>query len=131
MGYVDYFLGTAFTCIHHKDGKIYIHLCQSEFIKFIAHRFSAQSTNKVPNMTPYCSGFPIDSIPPVGPLDPDLPCRQQVYQSIFGCINWLATCTRPKIAPVLTFLSSYSNSTHPQHYKAAVHASKYFMSTNE
>ena len=71
---VDYFLGTAFTWLHHKDGNIYIHLCQSAFTEFTAHRFSVQSANKVPNMTQYFSGFPIDSIPPVDPFDPDLNC---------------------------------------------------------
>ena len=82
-------------------------------------------------MTPYCSGFPINSIPPVNPLNPDLNRRRQVYQSIVGCINWIATCTRPDIAPVLTFLASYINYPHQQHYKAAVHALKYLTSTNE
>ena len=82
-------------------------------------------------MAPYCSGFPIDSITPIDPLNPDLPRRRQVYQSIVGCINWLATCTRPDIPPALTFLASYSNYPHPQHYKAAVHTLKYLMSTNE
>ena len=82
-------------------------------------------------MTPYCSGFPIDSIPPVDPLDPDLSRQQKVYQNIVGCINWLATFTRNYIAPVLTFLASYINSPHPQHYKASVHALKYLKSTNE
>ena len=73
MGDVDYFLGTAFTWLHQIDGNIYIHLFQSAFTEFTVYRFSVQSTNKVPNMTPYCSGFPIDSIPPVDPLDPDIP----------------------------------------------------------
>ena len=82
-------------------------------------------------MTPYRSGFPIDSILPVDPLDPDLPRRQQVYQSIVGCNNWLATFTFTDIAPVLTFLASCSNSTHPQQYNATVHALKYLTSTNE
>ena len=70
---VDYFLGTVFTWLQHKDGNISVHICQSEFTKSNAHRFSVQSANKVPNMTPYRSGFPIDSITPVDPLDPDLP----------------------------------------------------------
>ena len=124
MGDVEYFLGTVFTWIQHKDGNISVHICQSAFTEFTAHRFSVQSTNKFPNMTPYCSGFPIDSISPVDPLNPDIPCRRQVYKSIVGCINWLATCTRPGIAPVLTLLASYRNSPHPQHYKASVHALK-------
>ena len=123
-------LGTAFTWLHHKDSNISVHLCHSEFTEFTAHRFSVQIENKFPNMTPYCSGFPIDSIHPVDPLDTDIPCERKVYQIIFACINWLSTCTRPDIAPVLTFLASYSNSPHPQHYKATVHSLKYSTSTN-
>ena len=125
------FLGTAFTWLQHKDRNISIHLCHSSLTEFTDHFFLVQSTNKAPNMTPYCSGFPIDSIPPVDTLDPDLTCRRQFYQIIFGCINWLATCTCPGIAPVIDFLVSYSNYPHPQHYKAVVHAIEYLMSTNE
>ena len=92
-------------------------LCSS--MPVIIHRIHSPSVlsskwNKVPNMTPYRSGFPIDYISPVDPLNHDLNRQRQVHQSIVGCINWLATCTRPDIAPVLTFLASYINSPHPQ-----------------
>ena len=130
MGDVEYFLRTPFTLLRHKERNISVHICQSAFKEFTAHRLSVQSANKVPNMTPYCSGFTIDSIPPVGPLDPDINCWRQVYQIFVGCINLLATCNRPDIAPVLTFLASYSNYPHPQHYRSAVHALKYLTSTN-
>ena len=131
MGDVNYFLGTAFTRIQHKDCNIYVRICQSEFVEFTAHRFSVQSANKVPNMKPYRSGFPIDSIPPVDPLNPDLNCRRKVYHIIVGCVNWLATCTRPDIASVFAFLASYRNYPHPQYYNAAVRDIKYITSTNE
>ena len=131
MGDVDYLLGTAFTWLQHKDGNISLHICQSAFIESTAHWFLVQSTKKASNMTQYCPGFPIDSVPPVDPLDPDLPCQRQLHQIIVGCINWLATCTRPDISPVLKFLASYSSSPQPQHYKAAVHDLKYLTSTNE
>ena len=74
MGNVDYFLGTAFTWIKHDYGNISVHLCQLEFTEFTAHRFSVHTANKVPNMTPYRSGFPINFIPPVEPLYHDIPC---------------------------------------------------------
>ena len=70
---VDYFLGTAFNWIKHKYGNISVHICQLAFTEFTAHRFSVNTANKVTNMTSYRSGLPIDSIPPVDPLDPDLP----------------------------------------------------------
>ena len=131
MGDVDYFLGTAFTWIKQKYGNISVHIFQSAFTEFTAHRFLVQIVNKVPNRTPYHSRFPIDSIPPIDPLDSDLPCRRQVYHIIAGCINWLATFTHPDIEPALTFFASYRNSPDPQHYKAAVHDIKYLISTNE
>ena len=130
MGDVEYFLGTAFTWFKHKDDNISVHLCQSSFTEFTAHRFPVQRAKKVPNMTPYRSGFPIYSINPVDPLYPDLPRRIQVYHSIVDCINWIATNTNPGISPDITFISSYRNAPHPQHYKAAVHALKYLTSTN-
>ena len=126
MGDIEYFLGTLFTWLKHKDGKISV-----AFTEFTAHQFLVHTTKKVPNMTPYCSGFYINSIPPVEYLYPDLTCRRQVYQSIFGFINWLATCTRPEIAPTLTFLALYINALHPQPYKAAFHALKWPTITNE
>eukprot|EP00956_Cyclotella_meneghiniana_P031541 scaffold83108_cov73-Cyclotella_meneghiniana.AAC.5 len=82
-------------------------------------------------MTPYRSGIPIDSIPPPDPNDPDLKRRTKCYQGIVGCINWLATCTRPDVAPALTFLASYNTNPSHQHYKAALHVLKYLYSTSE
>ena len=73
VGYVDYFLGTACSWLKHKDGNISVYICESTFTEFTAHRFSVHTLNKVPNITTYRSGFPIDSIPTIDPLDPDLP----------------------------------------------------------
>ena len=67
MGDVDYFLGTALTWLKHKYGNISIHMCQSAFTEFTAHWLLFHTSNKVPNMTPYRSGFPINSILPVDP----------------------------------------------------------------
>ena len=59
MGDVYYFLVTACTWLKHNDGNISVHLCQSAFTEFTDHRFSVHTTNKVPNMNPYRSRFPI------------------------------------------------------------------------
>jgi hypothetical protein len=103
MGTVDYFLGTAFNWKRHPDGNLSVLLTQSAFVEYSAHRFAIDKLNPVPNMTPYRSGMPIDSIPPPDPKDPDQKRRTKCYQAIIGCINWLATCTRPDVAPALTF----------------------------
>ena len=131
MGDVDFFLGTAFTWKRHESGHLSVHLCQSAFAEYTAHRFGVDKMNRTPNMTPYRSGMPIDSIPPPDPNDPDGPRRKKVYQSIVGSINWLACCTRPDIAPCLTFLASYLQAPSHQHYKSAIHALRYIYSTAE
>jgi hypothetical protein len=130
MGDVDYFLGTAFTWKHLPGGHLSVHLCQSAFTEYTAHRFAIDRYNRTPHMTPYRSGLPIDSIPSIAdPDDPDLKRRTKVYQSIVGCINWLATSTRPDVSPVLSFLASYMHAPSHQHYKSALHALKYLYST--
>ena len=82
-------------------------------------------------MTPYQYGYPINLIPNFYPLDPDLTRQNKSHQCIIGCINWIDTCTHPDISPALTFLASYSNDLHSQHYKAALHVLKYLTRTNE
>ena len=87
--------------------------------------------HRVPNMTPYRFGLPIDSLPPPHAYGLDLKCHTKVYKDIVGSINWLATCTCPDITPVLTFLPSCSTNLSKQHYKTAIHALKYLFSTSE
>jgi hypothetical protein len=125
---VDYFLGSAFNWKRHSDGNLSVLLTQSAFVEYSAHRFAIDKLNPVPNMTPYRSGMPIDAIPAPDPKDPDQKRRTKCYQAIVGCINWLATCTRPDVAPALTFLASYNTNPSYQHYKSALHVLKYLYS---
>jgi hypothetical protein len=129
MGDVDYFLGTAFTWKRWDDGHLSVHMGQNAFVEYLGHRFALTNFVPVPNMTPYRSGLPIDAIPSPNPKEPDFKRRRKLYQSIVGCINWLAVCTRPDVSPALTFLASYSTAPHIQHYKAALHVVKYLIST--
>ena len=119
---VNYFLGAVFNWLQHENGNISLYLWQSAFTEFTARWFSVHTFNKVPNITPYFSGFPIDSISPFGALYQDLPHFKQVYQSIVGCIKWLAAFACPEFSTALTLLASYKNSPHQQHYKSAIHA---------
>ena len=130
MGDADFFLGTAFTYLRHDDGNLSVHLSQSAFTEHTAHRFGIDSMTRVPNMTPWRSGLPIDSIPAADESDPDFKRRTKVYQSLVGSINWLAMCSCPDVSPVLTFLASYSHAPSHQHYKAAIHCLKYLYSTS-
>ena len=78
-GNIDYFLVTAFNWLQNSDGNISVHLYESKFTEFTSHRFLVHTAKKVPNMTPYHCGFPIESITPIDPLDNYLARRIQVY----------------------------------------------------
>ena len=112
IGDGEYLLCTVFTWLQRADDNISVHLCQLKFTEFSAHRFLVHTENKVPNITPYRFGFPINSISTVDLLYPDLPRQKQVYQIIVVCINWLDTCTRPDIAPALPVIASFINASH-------------------
>ncbi len=84
-----------------------------------------------PDVTPYCSGLPIDTIPE-SDKDVDSPmfqeCKQK-YQSIVGSIGWLAQSTHPDLAPSHSFLSAYSNKPSCSHWNAALYVLHYIHST--
>ena len=79
MGDVDYFLRTTCTCNRQDDGHVSVRLAQTAFTKFTDHRFAVGRMSRVPNMTPYRSGLPINTIPSLDAKDPDLKCRTKVY----------------------------------------------------
>jgi hypothetical protein len=87
----------------------------------------------MPTATPYCSGVPFDSIAPSTDDDaaPAQLCCTEAYQSLIGSIGWLATATRPDLAPVYSFLSSYSGKPSLGHMRAALYALHYIHSTHD
>jgi hypothetical protein len=64
IGTVSYFLGAVFDWQRHSKGHLSVLLTQSAFVEYSAHRFAIDKFSPVPNMTPYWSDTPIDSIPP-------------------------------------------------------------------
>ncbi len=79
------------------------------------------------------AGITIDSIAP-SKDDDDSPAQirhTEAYQSLFGSIGWLAGATRPDIAPVHSFLASYSSKPSTGHMKAAIYALHYIHSTHD
>ena len=51
--------------------------------------------------------------------------------SINGSLNWLATNTRPDLAPIVSFLASYNRYPSKEHLKAALYTLRYVNSTHE
>ena len=64
----------------------------------------------------------------------DLPTQiwhTEAYQSLIGSIGWLAGSTHPDIAPVHSFLLSYSSKPATGHMKATLYALHYIHSTHD
>ena len=120
MGDADFFLGSSFEWNFCPDGHHSIYVSQQAFAKHTASRSGIEDCNRVPLMTSFRLGCPIDSIPDLDPDDPDLLKRKSAYQSICGSINWLAISTRPDVTTVLSFLSAYQSATNHGHYEAAL-----------
>ena len=100
------------------------------FSDHTASRFFLKYCNRVPLMTTYRSGFPINSIPNLDPDNPNLPKRKATYQSICGSINWLSISTLPNVATTLSFPVAYQGAQNCGHYKAALNSLRYLVSTS-
>ena len=110
MGDTDFFLGSSLEWNHRPDGQLSAQVSQQVFTKHTASCFVLEDRNRVPLMTPYRLGCPIDSTPDPNPIDsndPEPPKRKSTYQSICGYINWLAISTRPNVTTIMYFLSAY------------------------
>ena len=121
-----------FTWLQHIDRNISVHLCLSAFTEFTSQRFLVKSANKVPNMTPYRSGFPIDSIPPnwyhwSGSSSSTTSLSEHCWLHQFACnLQSSLNCNCSHIPCLVQ--QFYPPTTH---YKATVYALTYLMSTNE
>ncbi len=63
--------------------------------------------------------------------DPSFLRLRLQYQSLVGSLNWLATNTRPDLAPVTSFLAAYNHHPTQKHMDAAVYAVKYLRQTTD
>jgi hypothetical protein len=133
MGVVNWFLGTHFTWLDLDDGHVSVHLSQVAFAQNVVERYRQQHININPRATPYRSGLPIDSLPAYsGDMDDPSFLRLRLqYQSLVGSLNWLATNTRPDLAPVTSFLAAYNHHPTQKHMDAAVYAVKYLRQTTD
>ena len=92
------------------------------------HRLPNINFNSI--TTPYQSGCPIESVPSaiIDKGDQTFVKRQDAYQSLVGCLTWLATNTRPDLATAVSFLASYSSCPNKQHLEAALYVVRYLRS---
>ena len=132
MGTVEWFLGIHFNW-RITPSEVSVHLNQAAFAANLVERFNLHTTAPSPMATPYRSGLPIDAIPDstVDDTAPSQVRRREAYQSLVGSLGWLSNNTRPDVAPVHSFLSSYNSKPTPGHMKAALYALHYVHSTHD
>ena len=131
MGTVNWFLGTHFQWSEHHDGHLSVLLSQKAFAQNLVERHRLNNINYNPRVSPYRSGYPIDSFPSaeVDEDDKHFVRRRHSYRSLVGGLNWLATNTRPDLAPVVSFLASYNHCPSKQHVESALWVVRYLRST--
>ena len=130
MGDAEFFLESSFECNIRPNVHLLVHVSQQVFGEHTASHFGLEDCNRVPLMTTYCSGCPIDSIPDLDPDNPDLLKRKSAYQYICGSIKWLDILTCPDVATALSFLAVYQGAPNHGHYKAALYALQSLVGTS-
>jgi hypothetical protein len=73
------------------------------------------SANKSPQMMPFQSGLPVDSIP----------VEAARMHSWLGMMNWLQMCTHPDLATIFSLLSTYMHCPSPGHIHAVRYVGQY------
>lgn len=114
FGSVNHILGMQ---IRRQNGMITID--QSSYIKNILERFKME--NCKPVKTPMETGLKLDKIEgESGKYD---------YRNLIGCLMYVAVCTRPDIAHVVSVLSQFNNCYGEIHWKAAKRVLRYLKGT--
>jgi hypothetical protein len=130
MGRAEWFLGTYFQWSITPD-VVQVHLSQTGFASHLIEENNIHHCNITPNATPYWSSLPIDTCPESDEEkdNPTFLKRQSKYQSIVGCIGWLAQSTHPDLTPSHLFLLAYNNKPSQSHMNAALYVLHYIHST--
>jgi hypothetical protein len=129
MGQVSHFLGIKFTWKTCSDGHFCVSLTQQSFINTLLDQLGILIDSISSYITPYRSGFPIDSIPFVEMSSLDRDQLRLKYQSLVGSLNCLAHTTRPDLASMVSLLAQHQSLPSPGHYDTALYVAKYLSTT--
>ena len=103
-GKIGYFLGINFKSKSENDGHVSILMSQEAFIDNLSNMCGLDGPVNAP-LSPYRSGYPVDSIPK-SKLDPeDQKEATQLMRVLIGCLNWLSISTRPDISTITNMLA--------------------------
>ena len=129
MGDAEWFLGQRYEW--HTDPltkNVSCHVSQQAFIETVLEKNGM--TDCSPAKTPYRSGLKIDRIE-----HDNVPIENKSklihnFQSIMGCINWLAINTRPDVAVAYKLLSQFNHNPSQGHLDAAKYVLRYLSGTS-
>jgi hypothetical protein len=117
LGTCTYFLGIRIT--RSEDGSR-ITLCQDAYIRKVLDQFNMAESRPV--QTPLEPGSMDSLVPFEGKASIE---EVALYQSLIGCINYLATQTRPDISFSASILSRFLVNPSPAHIKAGKRVLQY------
>lgn len=140
MGPVSHFLGHKLQWQKYNienEPHLRLHLSQTAYADHLVGIANLSNSAK-PVLTPYRSGYPVDSILPQSQSNPQDPqsspttkdLRDEMRQLV-GSLNWLSQGTRPDLSTITSMLAKYQNSPTKQHVEAARYAIRYFKQTRK
>ena len=130
MGQVSHFLGIRFQW-RQSNSEIQVHLSQQAFTENLINQAGLDNPAVTTNLTPYRSGYPIDSIKPIKTNKNEKAQLEQELRSYVGSFLWLSQGTRPDIATITNILSKHQNNPAPAHISAAKYVIKYLKGTKD
>lgn len=129
MGRVSHFLGIKYQW-RTTPTQTKVHMSQEAFAASLIAQNGLNEISTKTNITPYRSGYPVDSIPDTCTLNKeDKKTVQQKYRSIVGSLLWLSQGTRPDLATITNVLAKYQNKPTIKHLESAKFAVKYLKSS--
>jgi len=93
LGEAEWFLGMKFDWVHSSNGSIQCRISQEGYAAAIVDEMGLSQADKSPLMTPFHSGFPVDTIPLVDMSSEDCAPLTAKMQSWLGKLNWLQMFT--------------------------------------
>uniref|UniRef100_H3H5K8 Reverse transcriptase Ty1/copia-type domain-containing protein n=1 Tax=Phytophthora ramorum TaxID=164328 RepID=H3H5K8_PHYRM len=102
---------------------------QTRYIDDVVERFGQKHAKPVDN--PCAAGLKLSKSQSPGTESERNAMRSKPYRSLIGCLLYIATCTRPDIAFVVTQLSRFLENPGQQHWNAAVRVLRYLKSTRQ
>ena len=104
-------------------------MSQEAFIDTVLVKSKLDGPEAATCSTPYRSGYPIDKIPKKTYDSATQAHITHKMQQLTGCLQWLATSTRPDIATAVNLISRYNHCATTGHLDACKRVIRYLKGT--